>query len=342
MSSLFIKYGIMAAAGGAFDWVSTAAALTTARYNMAGGSIDDYALFAGGKSGSTMYAQIDAYTSSLVHTNPANYPISAWLMGVANVGNYLVFAGGYTTSSAPPAGAGTQTVKAYNSSLVVSTPSILSDDRGYLGSANAGGSYALFAGGSSSQLDKNVVDAYNASLARSTPTALTSKTGYCWGIEAGNCAIFAGTGGYVDAYSSTLVKTQLAALSQIGNSMAAAKVGGYGIFGGKYYAGSRLATVDAYNSSLVKTTIAQLCAGRSDICGVSSDEYAIFAGGNEAEPVGYTNIVEVYNSSLVKSTLTSLSQERSSATGVKLNDKVLIAGGYVDGAANGTVDVYTA
>ena len=67
------------------------------------------------------------------------------------------------------------TVDTYNKSLVKGTATGLSVARS-VHVSGSNGAYALFAGGSNSDMDtKTTVDAYNNSLARSTPTGLSEE-----------------------------------------------------------------------------------------------------------------------------------------------------------------------
>ena len=136
---------------------STPTALSTARGNLAGASVGNYALFAGGKIDNSSYvATVDAYDSSLTRSTPTALSTARGRLAGASVGNYALFAGG-TRGSTYAA-----TVDAYDSSLTRSTPTVLSDSRHSLAGASVG-NYALFAGG---QIDSSTyvatVDAYES------------------------------------------------------------------------------------------------------------------------------------------------------------------------------------
>ena len=75
---------------------STPTALSTARDRLAGASVGNYALFAGGKIDSSRYsATVDAYDSSLTRSTPTVLSDSRSSLAGASVGNYALFAGGY-------------------------------------------------------------------------------------------------------------------------------------------------------------------------------------------------------------------------------------------------------
>ena len=73
-------------------------------------------------------------------------------MNATTIGNYALFAGGYTTKAI-------DTVDAYDISLTRSTPTALSNPR-YSTSAVTVGNYALFACGSATSGVSTVVDVY--------------------------------------------------------------------------------------------------------------------------------------------------------------------------------------
>ena len=73
---------------------STPTALSQARSDLAGASVGNYALFAGGTIGSTTYPTVDAYNSSLVRSTPTALSEARYSLAGASVGNYALFAGG--------------------------------------------------------------------------------------------------------------------------------------------------------------------------------------------------------------------------------------------------------
>ena len=134
----------------------------------------------------------------LVRSTPAGLSVARSSLTGASVGNYALFAGGYS-------GNYRNTVDAYNTSLVRSTPTALSRARQWLAGASVG-NYALFAGGYDNS-HRNTVDAYNTSLVRSTPAGLSVARSSLTGASVGNYALFAGGGtgtsqmNTVDAYT---------------------------------------------------------------------------------------------------------------------------------------------
>ena len=132
---------------------TTPTKLSQARYSLAGASVGDYALFAGGYSSPSYYATVDAYNSSLVRSTPTSLSVVKSSLAGASVGDYALFAGGFGSKYS-------NIVDAYDTSLTRTTPTGLSQARYSLAGASVG-DYALFAGGSpDDSIGKNTVDAY--------------------------------------------------------------------------------------------------------------------------------------------------------------------------------------
>ena len=139
---------------------STPTALSVSRSSLAGASVGDYALFAGGYD-DFYRSTVDAYDTSLTRSTPTALSVRRADLTGASVGNYALFAGGYRGSSSY-----SDAVDAYDTSLTRSTPTALSAARYGLAGASVG-NYALFAGGyGSPSAYKNTVDAYFEPVAR--------------------------------------------------------------------------------------------------------------------------------------------------------------------------------
>ena len=69
-------------------------AMSTVRWGHTGGSVGNYALFAGGQDANTSVATVDTYNASLTKGTAPNLNESAWNSAAASVGNYVIFAGG--------------------------------------------------------------------------------------------------------------------------------------------------------------------------------------------------------------------------------------------------------
>ena len=84
--------------GGELGYYGTATPLSAGRYNLAGASVGNYALFAGG-FGSGEQSAVDAYNTSLTRSIPTTLSVARNQLAGASVGNYALFAGGYGNSS---------------------------------------------------------------------------------------------------------------------------------------------------------------------------------------------------------------------------------------------------
>ena len=136
---------------------STPTELSKVRSSLAGASVGNYVLFAGGDTGSNTSSVVDAYDSSLTRSTPTELSTARSYLAGASVGNYALFAGGSLTSTGSNV---SSVVDAYDSSLTRSTPTGLSTARSSLAGASVG-NYILFAGGSHpGGIFISVVDAY--------------------------------------------------------------------------------------------------------------------------------------------------------------------------------------
>ena len=228
----------------------TAASMSTGRGHdkFAGASVGDYALFAGHRTSSS----VDAYKSPALTKTTASSGLSKvrYSLAGASVGDYALFAGGYNWNGSTSVNY--NTVDAFNSSLVRSTPATITTRRYGIAGASAGGAYAVFAGGLSwdysttTDTSYALVHAYNSSLVRTTPTELPKATSGLVGTSVGDYAIFGGDSS-VYVYDASLVRTTLTA--SVGRrGLAGASVGDYALFAGGHNSNQGvLSTVDAYS-----------------------------------------------------------------------------------------------
>lgn len=237
-------------AGGGLEYYGAITNLSNNYWYNPTASIGDYGLFLG--TGVTTV--VDAYSSSLVKSNPTELSARMDTGAATTVGDYAVVAI-YTTTNA------------YSSALVKTTPSGMSKSRYYQSAAHVG-NYALFGGGTGGGTSTyNVVDAYNTSLTRSTATALSSARRMLSGVSVGNYALFGG--GYtgpkgssnvstVDWYDSSLTRGTATSLTVPRGRSATMTHADHGFFlAGSYNVGTNL-TVDVYNASLTKVTVDRL------------------------------------------------------------------------------------
>lgn len=248
-----------------------------------------------------------------------------------SIGNYALFAGG-----AYNAATNTNYVNAYNSSLVLTNPTGLSQSRTYIGSG-ACDTYALFAGGMTSWdggYGTTTVDAYNSSLTRSIPTGLSNSLREVGGIKFNGKAVFAGgrtstsyTGiiyKQLTIYDNSLSKTTSGELSDAQIGINAATVGNYLLFGGGAHISysstmgySGVTTIDAFNSSFTRTSATPLSSASRFILGMGNDDntasienYAIFKLDNSSPSLN------AYDKSLTQTFPPDLSYTSWSRAGV--------------------------
>lgn len=212
--------------------------------------------------------------------------------GVANVGNYALFAGGSLIQRfgvKKPV----NTINTINSSLTLSSITLSKAKRAVCGGKV--GNYALFAGGLDGiSLGANYytdVDAYNTSLTRISVTAID------YGIDSVRCSASIGSS-YVlfrvgvaalppfniNAYDASLTKRSVTVPIKDSDEMAAASSENYAIFADKHF-------VVAYNDSLTCIMMTSLSDERIDGAAATIGNYVLFAGGLNS---GSKDIVDVY------------------------------------------------
>lgn len=287
--------------GGDVVYYGTITPLSEAKTNLAGGTIGDYALFAGGTTGTSgrRSSTVEVYSDTLVKSSAADLSAARYNLASANAGDYLLFAGGsgnrgtntvdYYTSSltkgtaAPlPAtitkGVGTKlgeyafilgsrdVVCVYNSGLTMTELPGMSIPRVSDGTASVG-DYVLIVGGSSGTRRLNTVEVYSNNLTKlnnlTIPIATTSLTG-C-GAATGNYALFAG-----------------------GDDGTAVAIG------------HMTATVNCFNASLTLLTSPSLSVAKALLGATSIEDTIIFAGGWDQTAYAPVNTVDVYTDSLTR------------------------------------------
>ena len=220
-----------------------------------------YVLVAGGYT-TLPSATVNAYNTSLTQQIPGDLSIARCLTATAYVGQYHLFAGGYSNRRQTPVYY--DNVDAYNSSLTRSSPTALSATRGRLSSGIING-YALFAGGYSSGTYYNIIDTYNTSLTRSSSLTLSVKRYNLNGVSLSKFVLFGGgriessdQTNVVDVFDTTLTRSVSSGLSLGRENIGVASVGNstngmYAIFAGGYINGDTATSprkeVDAYKEN---------------------------------------------------------------------------------------------
>lgn len=307
--------------------------------NVAGASVGNYAIFAGGENGqSDQYNYTDsvnAYDSSLTAQNIAQLSFSnytdKWRSGMLSgvINNKAVFAGGYYLYK--PLFGKAKIIRcdeaiSYDTSLTQTQLTDLSSAKCNCATANTT-NHLIFAGWVNNT-NSNTTDAYDNSLTRSTITALGTARYYIAGASIGEYAIFAGgkddstSYSLVECYDAALTKHTLENLSAIRTNFQGASFAGYAVFGGGTTA---TPYIDRYNASLTRDTTIALSSSRSNTAtgtlGSGMDKRLIFAGGDNK-----STVVDVFDASFTRTSY-SLSVGRTNATIVSVGNYALVAGG---------------
>ena len=307
--------------------------------NVAGASVGNYAIFAGGDNGQSNehnYTDgVNAYDSSLTAQNIAQLSFSSvtdkWRSGMLSgvINNKAVFAGGYYLYK--PLFSKVKVFRrpealSYNTSLTQTQLTDLSSSKCNCATANTT-NHLIFAGWVNNT-NSNTTDAYDNSLTRSTITALGTARYYLAGASIGEYAIFAGgkddstSYSLVECYDAALTKHTLENLSAIRTNFQGASFAGYAVFGGGTTA---TPYIDRYNASLTRDTTIALSSSRSHTAtgtlGSGIDKRLIFAGGDNK-----STVVDVFDASFTRTSY-SLSTGRTEATIVSVGNYALVAGG---------------
>lgn len=307
--------------------------------NVAGASVGNYAIFAGGDKGqSNEYDYTDsvnAYDSSLTAQNIAQLSFSnytdKWRSGMLSgvINNKAVFAGGYYLYK--PLFSKVKVIRcgeaiSYNTSLTQTQLTDLSSAKCNCATANTT-NHLIFAGWVNNT-SSNTTDAYDNSLTRRTITALGTARYYLAGASIGEYAIFAGgkddstSYSLVECYDAALTKHTLENLSAIRTNFQGASFAGYAVFGGGTTA---TPYIDRYNASLTRDTTIALSSSRSNTAtgtlDSGMDKRLIFAGGDNK-----STVVDVFDASFTRTSY-SLSVGRTKATIVSVGNYALVAGG---------------
>jgi len=198
--------------------------LETKRESLAGTSIGNYALFAGGKgSGGALYSTVDAYDHDLVGTAPTPLVASRSGLGAASNQNYALFFGGAQGNSA--------VVDAYDKDLTRTNPVQFSTKSGV---AVRAGNYVL-AFSSNYAAEKAV--AYDMFLTKTNVEISTAiDSDYYAGTTLRDFAVICGDRG--DSWNTTISYDPYLVMTAVyGNAfprmeLAAASIGDYALFAG--------------------------------------------------------------------------------------------------------------
>ena len=248
---------------------------------------------------------MDAYDSSLIRTSAPELSAGRYDLGSAQIGNYVIFAGGTNISKC------FTTAEAYDSSLTKTSAADLSVGR-FIIAGTSLDNYAIFAGGGNNYggSDNNTavcysaVDAYNSSLTRTSAPDLSVSRRLLTASKSGNYALVAGglcfDGKHtaiatVDAYDSSLTRTSAPGLSEARYLLESESIKNCAIFGGGAIDGSGsnpcTSTVDAYIPSLTKINAPNFKKARLKYVSTVLGDYALFGSSNSSDSY---KIIEPY------------------------------------------------
>ena len=230
---------------------------------------------------------IDAYSESLIKSNPTQPNTSKNNTSATHVGNYALFAGGSSYNSLLGMYEENGIVDVYNTSLTHTTTTNLGKAR-FGAAATHVGNYAIFAGGGTTPSTMNYVDAYDSSLTKISNISTLSVGRQC---------------------------------------LAATCVGSYALFGGGINNSSvKYDTVESFDSSLVRSLQTTLQSSRYYLSATHVDNFAIFAGGYDTKD-NPADCVDVYNMSLTRESQTALSRPVVSPAATHVGNYAIFAGG---------------
>lgn len=282
------------------NWSS--ASLSLARSNLSAASLGTQAFFAGGTvpSGSFQAVhsdRVDIYDASTGLWSTATLSERRSSIAAQQVGNQLVFAGGWS-SPAPPA-QGTATVDIYDTTSGWSTAT-LSVPRVNIASTTVG-SLALFAGGSDLYSTSNAVDIYDSASGTWTTATLLRARSNLAAASVGSLAFFAGgmeiagPSDLIDVYDASTGTWRTTRLSQPRFGLSAATVGPLVLFaGGENVAVSDV--VDVYDSRTSTWFVTRLSSPRTRMASAALGDVCVFAAGLEAGAI--TDTVDVFTSGM--------------------------------------------
>lgn len=259
--------------------------LSSSRNDVAGGSVGNKVLFAGGRSSD----EVDIYDVSKNNWSTAKISDARNGMVTARAGNKLFFGGGWYGS-----GLDSKTVDIYDAAQGSWSIALLSQPRNGLAAA-AAGNKVLFAGGHSSRdsrlyLSKQV-DIYDLSTGNWASSELSQARDYLSAAASGNKIVFAGGRIFAGNGSGIPVKTveiydistglwKMATLSEARYGMAVAVSGNIILFaGGSVTVQTCSKTVDIYNALTDSWSTAQLSEARTNLSAAAAGNKVLVAGG---------------------------------------------------------------
>lgn len=324
---IFNNYATNNIPAGNYIALNNAQDLSARKMNLAGGSVGEYFLFAGGDIANTGLGLstngVDAYNTSFTRITVTALGSPKMDLFSAKVGNFVLFAGGKNSAN----DVYSSTIDAYNTSLTRSTPTSLATARSGAGNVSMN-NWAIFGGGFNG-LYRNDVEAYNSALTRTIATSLGPARANLGAALVNDMAIFAG-GNFgttnqasLDVYNNALTRSTPTTLSSARTNLAGASVPNFAIFGGD----TSSTNVDAFNGTITRTTGLSTMGAYRDYIGITAQNAALFTGGMDAS--GFiSSVIYRYNQTLSYSGIPAFNQSRAKLGGAYLNGIVMFAGGY--------------
>lgn len=265
-----------------------------ARSNSDAINFNNYALIIGGEDGVNGNPFIDmlVYDTSLTLRRYNILDVLRSRIGVAAVGNYVIFAGGINRAYYDSQ---YNLVEGVDTSFTHINLSNL-DRAKYSLKGGSVGNYALFAGGQYKDYQNylrstDIVEVYNNDLTKATSTTLSYAVSGETAVSLDNYALFTMDTQHhtIDAFDSYLTRINPEDLSEYNPARTAVKLKDYAIFGSNSVYNRN--DTDVYDKSLVKTKVDPLSVTRGcDSAAVGN--YALFAGGSYRTT--YYDTVDVY------------------------------------------------
>lgn len=328
--------------GGTPAYYGTAPNLSIRRSRIRATSAEGYALFAGGRDGTTSATSyVEYYTPYLAKGVAASLFSARYHMGATNLGNLVFFGGGTKDISSSASSACFTTVDVYNlPSFTHTQPQGLSNKSWGLG-AGAVGNYAVFVGGACVTSYYANYYAYDTSLTRlGTGTErVTAQHGNSVGCTTIGNYLLAG-GGYagqyvdvVDVIDSSLTVGTPKSLNVRMAQPLVETVGNRAMFINQ---GST--EVDMFSASLTRTTFSVSNAFPNNGASAALDDYVLIGGGGSGS--SYESQMLTITASGTLRSLTKLSEARRHVAATVVGEFAIFAGGEVPSAYSWTADAY--
>lgn len=276
---------------------SAAPNLTTGRSSAGNGYVNGNCIFAGGLSGSTLYAVVNAYDNALeVSILPA---LDATLHGpaCADTKDYAVFAGGNSSSS----GGTRNLVTAYDANLEKIVPPVLTTARRSATGASVNNCVLVAGGLNSGGSTLSSVEAYDENLEKLASLTALSRDRTPASTQNNNYAIFAGgTGGSasrnnVEAYDKNLEQVIPATLISTRSYAGGYQIGRFALLcgGGAFNSTTNLSNIcETYDENLELVVQEPLSVARRCYRRVTTLKNILFVFGGYG---GASAVVDTYD-----------------------------------------------